>query len=91
MRAIVAIFLVMVLSGCAVGYARDDRALGLAIGSAEIISCSKPEQGAAPIPLEQQSCQYIKGATISEGGKSLLGKIFDLVWAMLGAGRALIT
>ena len=88
MRAVIAIFLVVVLSGCAVGYARDDRALGFAIGSAEIRACQAPAVGSQPIPMDQQSCQEIKGSTISKTGSSLIGKIFGLVINIFTALKA---
>ena len=62
------------LTGCAIGYAGNTRAVGIAAGDAKLAACS----------AEQDVCPTINGGTISEPFSKVLGNLFGAVTNVLG-------
>ena len=62
------------LTGCAIGYAGQTRALGIAAGDAKLAACSEV----------QDDCPTIEGGTISEPFSKVLGNLFGAVTNVLG-------
>lgn len=71
--------LLLVCSGCAVGYASPSgQAWGVAIGQAEIRSCRAQE------PPSEASCSYVRGGALSQEGRAAIGPLGQLLTLLAG-------
>lgn len=72
----------LLLSACAVGRAAPDGAVwGLAIGNAELRSCSASRSALQP---DEPVCSYIRGGAISPEGAKAIGPAGRLLQLLAG-------
>ena len=76
MRLITLATLTLFLGGCAIGYASDERALGIAVGQARLAACEAGED-----------CPEVQGGAISEPFSQVFGR---LLGAVTGGGGQLL-
>ncbi len=71
--------LIPAVTGCAVGVATPDgRAIGVALGQAEIRACR------SDAAASETSCSYVRGGAVSEEGGKALGLLSRLLGVVPG-------